>query len=122
MNGATTQPKPLPKHIQEQILQQLQQPPPFYDPRKMHPSVPEIPPHLKPEEVLTSLGIDPRRLQGFQGALPPFNTLAKHKPRPDDQRKRLEPQAKGETPSHNKQSQKRMEPKEEEDQQVGLNE
>uniref|UniRef100_A0A1I7S951 Protein kinase domain-containing protein n=1 Tax=Bursaphelenchus xylophilus TaxID=6326 RepID=A0A1I7S951_BURXY len=104
--GTNPQPRSIPKHIQEQIRQQIQRPPPpFYDPQSMpqpgqdprQPPPPGsgIPPNLRPEEILAQLGIDPRKLQGFQGALPPPES-----PRsPNSQRKRLEPQAKGETPS-----------------------
>ncbi|CAD5207130.1 unnamed protein product [Bursaphelenchus okinawaensis] len=67
------------------------------DPRSSHSNLPggDRQPPPRPEDILAQLGIDPRKLQGFQGALPPPEP-----PRsPNSQRKRLEPQAKGETPS-----------------------
>ncbi|KAI6241281.1 hypothetical protein M3Y99_00353400 [Aphelenchoides fujianensis] len=105
----------LPKHIQEQILQQLQQPappPPFYDPRSMSPGQPNGHPPATPNGRAEDFAAgDPRRFPGGQpprhhlrspGAqLPPAspNQLQPQQRSPGAQRRRLEPQAKGETPS-----------------------
>lgn len=101
----------LPKHIQQQILQQLQERPPIYDARNR--PIPQqngqMPPNMRPEDFLNTMR-DQR-----QRSLPPSGGQLPQQKSPLSERKRLQPQAKGETPSQTGRHSPRRPDKQEQD-------
>lgn len=108
----------LPKHIQQQILQQLHEKPPYYDARSK-----PLPPNGQPGQPLPRMRSedflnDPRQAAFQRGGSVPGQTPAGQLPQqksPIGERKRLQPQAKGETPSQTGRHSPRKPEKQEQD-------